>query len=44
MIATIGFNAIHFQLSFVTHLLLAFMELVIIECLLIYTIFPDVLG
>ncbi|KAG1790600.1 uncharacterized protein HD556DRAFT_1310397 [Suillus plorans] len=42
--ATIGFNAVRFQPSFATHLLLAFAELVIIECLPIHIVFPDMLG
>ncbi|KAG1852691.1 hypothetical protein F4604DRAFT_1933565 [Suillus subluteus] len=44
MMATIGFNAVRFQPSFATHLLLAFAELVIIEHLPIDTAFPDMLG
>ncbi|KAG1791929.1 uncharacterized protein HD556DRAFT_1309724 [Suillus plorans] len=35
---------IDFQPSFATHLLLAFAELVIIECLPIHIVFPDMLG
>ncbi|KAG0703424.1 hypothetical protein DFH29DRAFT_998563 [Suillus ampliporus] len=44
MTATIGFNAVRFQPTFTTHLLLAFAELVIIERLPILTAFPDMLG
>ncbi|KAG2748515.1 hypothetical protein P692DRAFT_20734836, partial [Suillus brevipes Sb2] len=44
MTATIGFNAVHFQPSFTTHLLLAFAELIIIEHFPILTAFPEMLG
>ncbi|KAG1802413.1 uncharacterized protein BJ212DRAFT_1487371 [Suillus subaureus] len=44
MTATIGFNAVCFQPSFATHLLLAFMELVIIKCLSIRVAFPKMVG
>lgn len=44
MTATIGFNAVCFQLSFTMHLLLAFVELVVIEYLAIDLVFPNMLG
>ncbi|KAG1863661.1 hypothetical protein F4604DRAFT_1929061 [Suillus subluteus] len=44
MTATIGFNAVRFQPSFATHLLLAFMELVIIKRLPIRVAFPEMVG
>jgi hypothetical protein len=44
MTATIGFNAVRFQPSFATHLLLAFAELVVIERLPIRDVFPEMLG
>ncbi|KAG1732857.1 uncharacterized protein EDB91DRAFT_1251594 [Suillus paluster] len=44
MTATIGFNAVRFQPTFATHLLLAFAELVLIGCFAIQVAFPDMLG
>ncbi|KAG2117528.1 hypothetical protein BD769DRAFT_1390856 [Suillus cothurnatus] len=44
MTATIAFNAVRFQPSFATHLLLAFAELVLIERLSIQLVFPDMVG
>ncbi|KAG1817892.1 hypothetical protein EV424DRAFT_1540247 [Suillus variegatus] len=42
--ATMAFNAVRFQPSFSAHLLLAFCELVLIQCVSIQQAFPDMLG